>query len=369
MKGTVIKRGKKWSVVIDGGRDAEGKRIRKWHSGFTTKKEAEQARVHILASIQNGEYVAPSKLTVDQWLGEWLEGHTGLAETSRGGYESDVKRITRGLGRTRLRALTTAQISAYWRELGETYAPKTIKNTHGTLHKALADAVLQGVLARNPATHAKLPRQVRLERETWTADQLSAFLEYAQSHRLYAAFHLMCSTGMRRSEVLGVRWQNIDLDAARLAVVDTVVPVRNVPTLRLGETKSRRSRRVVALDARTVAVLRDHRKRQNEERLRAGQAWADLDLVFADELGDMVNPDTFTRTTKRLAVEVGVPALTPHDAARHTWATLALSSGVHPKVVQERLGHSSVAITLDRYSHVIEGMDRDAAETVAALIR
>jgi integrase len=117
---------------------------------------------------------------------------------------------------------------------------------------------------------------------------------------------------------------------------------------------------VVALDARTVAVLREHRKRQNEERLRAGTAWEDLDLVFTDEIGGMVVPETFTRTTKRLAEEAGVPALGPHDAARHTWATLALASGVHPKVVQERLGHSSIAITLDRYSHVIEGMDRDA---------
>jgi integrase len=173
---------------------------------------------------------------------------------------------------------------------------------------------------------------------------------------------------MRRSEVLGVRWCNVDLENGRLAVVDTVVPVKSKPVLRLGETKSRRSRRVIALDARTVAVIREHRARQNAERLRAGEAWADLDLVFTDELGGMVNPATFTRTTKRLAIEAGVPALTPHPAARHTWATLALASGVNAKVVQERLGHATIATTLDRYSHVIEGMDRDAAETVAALI-
>lgn len=368
MKGTVIKRGSKWSVVIDAGRGADGKRIRRWHSGYATKREAETARVEILASLQRGEYVAPSKVTVAGWLDQWLAGRTNLAETSRGGYESDVKRISKGLGHIRLRDLTTAQISAYWGELGESYAAKTIRNTQGTLHKALGDAVRQGVLTRNPAVHAELPRAERVERETWTAEQLTTFLNHARSHRLSAAFHLMCSTGMRRSEVLGVRWPNLDLESGRLAVVDTVVPIRNRPVLRLGETKSRRSRRVVALDARTVAALRDHRKRQAEERLRAGEAWEDVGLVFTNELGGMVNPDWFTRTTKRLAEDAGVPALTPHDAARHTWATLALASGVHPKVVQERLGHSSIAITLDRYSHVIEGMDRDAAETVAALI-
>ncbi len=144
--------------------------------------------------------------------------------------------------------------------------------------------------------------------------------------------------------------------------------LKNKSLLRTGETKSRRSRRVIALDGQTVAILRDHKRRQNEERLRAGEAWTDLDLVFTNELGEPVNPMTFTRWTKRLATEAGVPPLTPHDAARHGWATLALSAGVAPKVVQERLGHSSISITMDRYSHVIEGMDRAAAETVAALI-
>lgn len=168
----------------------------------------------------------------------------------------------------------------------------------------------------------------------------------------------MCSTGMRRSEVLGVRWPNVDLDAGKLAVVDTVVPVGSKPTLRLGETKSRRSRRVIALDTRTVAILREHKAAQAAERLRAGEAWANLDLVFCNETGEILNPMTFTRTTKALANDAGVPPLAPH-AARHTWATLALSSGVHPKVVQERLGHSSIALTLDRYSHVVDGMDRD----------
>lgn len=368
MKGTVIKRGSKWSVVVDAGRDANGKRLRKWHSGFNSKREAETARIEILASMQRGEYVAPSKVTVAEWLRQWLDGRTNLAETSRGGYESDIKRISKGLGHIRLRDLTTTQISAYWSELSDSYAPKTIRNTQGTLHKALADAVRQGILTKNAAAHAELPRAESSERQTWTADQLSQFLTYVSDHRLGAAWWLMCSTGMRRSELLGVRWPSVDLEAGRLAVVDTVVPVNNRPVLRLGETKSRRSRRVIALDSRTVAVLREHRKDQNQERLRAGSAWENLELVFTNEIGGMVNPDWFTRTTKTLAGKAGVPALTPHDAARHTWATLALSSGVHPKVVQERLGHSSISITLDRYSHVIEGMDRDAAETVAALI-
>ncbi len=368
MKGSVIKRGSKWAVVIDAGRDASGKRVRKWHSGYATKREAEADRVEILSKLQHGLYVPPTPVTVGEWLRTWLEGRTGIAETTRDGYENEVRRLTAGLGSIRLRDLTTASIGAFYAELGKHLAPKSIKNCHGVLHKACGDAVKRGVLARNPADHVELPRPDTPEMATWTGEELGKFLRQAEAHRQYGAWHLLCSTGMRRSEVLGLRWQNLDLDRGTAAVVDTVVPVDNKPTLRLGETKSRRSRRVIALDSRTVSVLREHKSRQNGERLRAGTAWADLGLVFTDEIGGIFSPDTFTRTTKVIAEEAGVPELTPH-AARHTWATLALSSGVHPKVVQERLGHSSIAITLDRYSHVIDGMDRGAAELVAALIK
>lgn len=206
--------------------------------------------------------------------------------------------------------------------------------------------------------------------QTWSADELARFLSHVESHRLYAAFVVLCSTGMRRSELLGLRWRSIDLEAGSAAIVDTVVMEANRPKLRLGTTKSRRSRRVIAFDAATVAVLREHRARQNGERLRAGEAWKELDLVFSTPLGGVVSPNMFTRWTKKLAVEAGVQPLTPHPAGRHTWATLALSSGkIHPKVVQERLGHSSISITLDRYSHVTQGMDREAAEIVARMIK
>jgi integrase len=145
--------------------------------------------------------------------------------------------------------------------------------------------------------------------------------------------------------------------------------VAGKPTLRIDETKSIGSRRAIALDAATVAVLASHRRRQIEERLAAGDVYTDRGLVFCNEIGEPVNPAWFTRTTKSLSRSAGVPPLTPHPAARHTWATLALEAGIPAKVVAERFGHSSVSTTLDRYSHVIEQMDREAAETVAAMIR
>jgi integrase len=145
--------------------------------------------------------------------------------------------------------------------------------------------------------------------------------------------------------------------------------VDNKPTLRIDETKTVGSRCVIVLDATTVTVLAAHRRRQLEERLAAGGVYTDRGLVFCNEIGEPVNPDRFTRTTKTLSKAAGVPPLSPHPAARHTWATLALEAGIPAKVVAERLGHASVSTTLDRYSHVIERMDRDAAETVAALFQ
>jgi integrase len=369
MKGTVIKRGNKWAVVIDVGRGPDGKRIRRWHSGYELKRDAEAARVEILASLQAGTYVAPSKVTLGEWLQLWLDGQLRLADTTKATYEGDAARITKALGPVRLRDLTTATIEAFYRELAERLSPKSVRNTHAVLHKALNDAQRNGLVARNVADHAELPRADRPEPEAWTADELRAFLAHIADHRLYAAWQTMVATGLRRSELLGLAWRNVDLDAGRLAVVDTLVMVRNKPTLRIGEAKTRGSRRVVALDRATVAVLRAHRARQAEDRLAAGELYRDQGLVFANEVGEVVSPDWFTRTTKRLATAAGVRPLTPHRAGRHTWATLALEQGVHPKVVADRLGHSNISTTLDMYSHVTEGMDRDAAETVANLIR
>jgi integrase len=368
VKGTVIRRGSKWAVVVDLGRDGDGNRIRKWHSGFGTKRDAETARIEILARLQHGEYVAPNKVTVGEWFADWLEGRVGLAETTLEGYERDARRVTTRIGHMRLRDVSTATLNRLYRELEQSLAPATVKNTHAVTHKAFKDGVKQGLLAKNPAEHVELRRPDSATPQTWTASELTRFLGHVRGHRLGVAWRLMCLTGMRRSEVLGLRWSNVALDAGSVAVVDTLVPVKGKPVLRADETKTRRSRRVVGLDTATVTALKVHRRRQAKERLRAGEAWAELDLVFTNEIGDPVNPATFTRWTARLAIEAGVPRLTPHDAARHGWATLALTAGIAPKVVQERLGHSSIAMTMDRYSHVIEGMDRAAAETVAALV-
>jgi integrase len=201
--------------------------------------------------------------------------------------------------------------------------------------------------------------------KTWTRDDLHDFLEFAKPHRLYAAFFVLAMTGARRGEVLGLRWSDVDLGGAALYVRRSLVCVTH--EAQYSETKTARSRRAIALDPATVSTLRAHRSRQLAERLAAGEAYDDSDLVFVDSMGRALHPERFSRTFQEQVARATLPRIRLHDL-RHTWASLALQRGIHPKVVSERLGHANTTITLDIYSHVAASMHADAANAVAAFI-
>ena len=200
---------------------------------------------------------------------------------------------------------------------------------------------------------------------TWPAATLRAFLEGVGGDRLCAAWHLAAATGMRRGEVLGLRWQDVDLDASRVAVRQTLISIRY--RLSFGTPKTAKGRRLIALDDRTVAELKRHRKAQLQERLAFGPGYSDADLVFVREDGSPVHPDLFSDYFEKHARRLGLPRIRLHDL-RHTHATLALQAGVNPKVISERLGHATVAFTLDRYAHCVPAMEEEAAARVAAFV-
>jgi integrase len=357
MKGTVIKRGGTYSVVVERERDPlTGKRKREWHSGFRTKRDAEEARVRILAGIQRGEHVEPSRMTVAEFLvGEWLPAvRASVAPSTYGMFERSVRNhLAPGIGRLPVQRLTAAHVNALYGELLDTLAQSTVRQHHAVLHRALADAVRWGYVVRNVADSATAPRPPKSEKlKTWTAAELRTFLGGVSDDRLYALWHLLATTGARRAEAAGADWRDVDLDAG---------------TWQVGTSKTARGRRSIALDAGTVAVLRAHRKRQLEERLAWGPAYTDSGRVFTRENGAPVEPHNVTHMFAGLVRKSGLPYISVHGL-RHTWATLALSAGVHPVVVQERLGHSSVKVTLDTYSHAVPAMQADAAATVASLI-
>src|SRR5262249_44070430 len=228
------------------------------------------------------------------------------------------------------------------------------------------DAERLGLGARNPARSAHGPSVSRKEQDTWSPEQLSRFLTTTAGDPLYGVFVLFATTGMRRGEVVGLRWVDVDLDRGVTSVVHTITTVHGRPIE--STTKTAKSRRRVSLDAASIAVLRAHRAAQRKDRLLVGAGWVDHGLVFCRYDGSPLHPDLITRRFRALVEQTGLPRIRLHDL-RHTYATLALRAGVHPKVVSERLGHATVWITLDPYSHVAPSLDRQAAETVAGLLR
>ncbi|HKY17256.1 MAG TPA: tyrosine-type recombinase/integrase [Microthrixaceae bacterium] len=377
MRGSVMKRGSTWTYVVSLGRDASGKKQQKWVGGHRTKAEAEDALVATLERMRTGMFVDPGTVTVGEYLTEWLEAtSTTVLDSTMRNYEQMLRLwVVPRIGTIRLADLSpmhlrqlNAALLANGRIDGQTgLSARSVASCRRTLKKALNDAVRWGLLARNPMDVVDAPKVNVTARPTWNAEEARRFLGATTGHEWHAMWVLFLTTGMRRGEVAGLKWDAVDLNAASLAVQLNCVSVGQGGKVSEHTPKTKRGQRSIALDAATVDALRLHRKVQLEERLRLGEVWIDSGFVFCGPDGSPLHPDTLTSTFSALRRKVDVPRITLHDL-RHTSATLALKAGVHPKVVSERLGHATVSITLDLYSHVIDDMQSEAAEQIGALL-
>jgi integrase len=378
MRGTVIKRGNTWSVVVEVGRDpTSGERVRKWHSGFKSKKEAERARTKLLSRLDEGTYVMPSRLGFGTFLeNEWLPAKRSTVKaTTLASYDMHVrKHIVPRLGEIRLLGLTAGHLNAFYGELlaegrrdGKGgLSPTTVRRVHATIHKALADGVRWGRLPRNLADQADPPRAPVAEMSIWTPAQLRAFLESVHSDRLFAAWLLAATTGMRRGEILGLRWADIDMDSASA----TIRQIRTVAQYQVvtGSPKTDKGTRTVALDQATVTALQAHRVAQMDERRAFGLAYQETgDLVFTREDGSPIHPERFSSWFRQRCRRSGLPLVRLHDV-RHSYVTALLAAGVSLKVVSQRVGHASPMVTMTIYQHVLPSDDRAAAAIGATAI-
>ena len=359
---------KKWQCIVECGKDADGRRKQIFRDA-RTKAEARQILQKLLHDLEDGTHVEPHNLTVAEYLRSHHADHARHHASPRthecNGYLVEAHLVP-GLGAHKLTELRPAHLQSYYSaKLDRGLSPTTVRKHHNVLHAALRHAVRLQLLAVNPADSVVPPRIVHKEMRFLDAGQSAAMLRAAAGTRLYMPLLLALGTGMRRGELLGLRWSDVDLDGGTLIVTQTVQEAFG--QLHIKEPKTAKSQRRITLPALVVDALRAYRTEQAKETLARAPRSAESDLVLTSPDGGPWWPSYFNRTWQRFKKRQGL-AVRFHDL-RHTHATQLLKAGVHPKVVSERLGHASIGITLDTYSHVMPGMQEEAAEKIDAGLR
>ena len=409
MRGSYRKRGNHWEYVIDIGtflaqrclncgrrvwverkpREAcphcggllveREERRRATKGGFATARECAAAMNRALSAISEKTFVVSSKTSVREFLlHEWLPAIKGtLRPTTFASYSLLCREhIIPRLGSLQLQKLNASVINALYSYLlaeGRLrgpggLSPASVRRVHATLHRACRDAVRWGYLTVNPVDAADPPKQSAEHSEklpVWSAEQLGAFLCHVADDRLFALWRVLAMTGMRRGEALGLQWDDLDMASGRLTIRRSWVPVNGVG--QMSEPKTRRGRRTIALDPLTLDALKAHAARQADEQGEWEEAWIETGFVFTREDGQPLHPWAVSKAFRCHAKAAMLPHI-PLHGLRHTYATLALAAGVNPRIVSERLGHATVALTLDVYSHVLPQADREAAEKIADLL-
>jgi integrase len=334
-----------------------------------TRQEAARLLASALRDFDKGLPIVGEKQTVAQYLTTWLVTiKPTLRESAWARYEELSRlHIIPTLGALVLSRLTAQHLNAlYAQKLEEGLSPSTVNYIHRTLHKALQDALRADLVQRNVADLDTAPRKAETKIEVFNAEQARIFLEAIRGDRLEALYVMAITTALREGELLALRWQDVDLNTGFAQVRSTHRKMKG--RFIINSPKTARGRRKVALTTIAVEALKQHRERQQVERLEAGLAWHENDLVFPNELGERMNGITvYCQRFLPLLKRAGLPPIRFHDL-RHTSATLLLLQGIHPKVVSEMLGHSTVSITLDLYSHVLPDMQREATKALDKLL-
>jgi len=331
-----------------------------------TRREVDEKLTKAKADRDGGLIFDADSMKVGEYLERWLADSVRdtVRPTTFERYEQIVRlHIRPVLGKLKLKNLTPTHVRGLYRQkLDAGLSPRTVQYVHVTVHKALKQAIADGLIPRN-ATEAVKPPQVRREEmRPLTAEQVRILFDAAKGDRLEALYVLAVTTGLRQGELLGLKWDDVDLETGTLRVRRTLTTAKGGPQLTAPKTKG--SRRTVRLTQSAVKALRNHLKHQLDEIDSAGALWRENGLIFASESGDPLDRrNVTTHRFKPLLERAGLPQVRFHDL-RHTCATLLLSKNVNPKIVSEMLGHASIAITLDTYSHVLPTMQESAAKAM-----
>ena len=375
MKGHIRERSPgRWAIVIDI-RDDEGKRRRKWHSFRGTKREAQVECSRLITEARGGAFVDPGRITVAEYLDRWLEHmRSQVSPRTHECYGETISaHLKPALGGIRLSKVRSADIAKAYADALESgrrsreggLSPRSVVMMHRTLHQALKQAVRWNLMTNNPAAAVRPPRVERKQMQVLDTNNTVALIEAARSSVLLMPVVLNVLVGLRRGEVAALRWRSVDLERGQLAVVasieQTKLGTREKPP------KSGRAR-TVALPALAVEELRRHRVQQAQDMLRLGVRVTDDTHVCLTEAGEPWRPRSITHRFIKFIQASELPRVRLHDL-RHSHATHLLAANVHPKVVQERLGHADISTTMNLYSHVMPGMQEDAAARIDDALR
>lgn len=377
MKGSIIKRGEKYSIVIDVGRDALGKRKQRWFSGYTSYKEAENELPRILVKMQDGELIDTKAITLGKFATDWLEHkikYDKIADTTRAGYTNIInKHIIPTIGKLKMQDVKPYNLQKYFEtkltSKDNPLSSFTLCNHHRVLKSMFIYAEDMGIIEKNPMNKVKVPKDKKNETKVLTIEESQRLLDVVQnSDFLKMPVSLAILLGLRRGECLALSWDKVDFDNKIITIDQNLEYIDK--QLIFKEPKTLKSNRKIAITDSIVTLLKKHKKWQLEMTMRSGGTWRnEYNLVCTRKSdGSPITPHVLSTYFKKFLIKNNFPEIRFHDL-RHTNATIMLAANISAKVAGTRLGHSNTSITLDLYSHVLESIDRDVADKIEQLIK
>lgn len=355
-----------WEFIFDAGRRPDGSRIQIRRRGFKGRREALKEMARLRTEIEDGNYIDPSKIRILDFMKEWFNERKANVEQET--FERDYglfrNHISKELGNLVIQKISPIMMQKLINKLSENLSPSTVRIIYSLLNQVFLRAVTFKIIKNNPIIGVTLPKSKKQQVNVWDEKTIKTFIDKAKNlkigHRYYRGFVVALLTGMRRGEILGLRWSDVDLENGYIYVRQIV---SSQSTRIKDRTKTESGTRIIAIPKFLVEILNDQKVLIDSEKSRLGKDYNDMDLVICTPKGTAICPKNFYRTFKEVCKRLDLPVIRFHDL-RHSHATMLISQNVNPKIISERLGHSDIGVTLNIYSHVLPSMQKEVANTI-----